>query len=287
MVARVEVPRAHRLTLSAAELVLLADASGLRLPPGFGIPDVEVGEDERRAAALALAGRGVVEVHPDDPLDCAPVPAVAANLATLVRPQVVVQVEVSVHGRGSRALYAVCGELGASVFALAEGAVELSMFPARSLGAELIRVVPVDRDLAPAETAASRALGGAGATGSPLSGRLPLAALLENGPSRGLIGTAGADHMAAPGLTAEQAELADRVSEQTVGVLRCVVSGPTADGVALGQIMWLATGHGWIALRPDPGPSGERMVVLQPVARDRIGVWLAPYLAQILEVAGE
>ena len=298
-------PAAHRLTLSAAEIALLVRRCGVRLPPGFVNPPVAVDADgprydagaadddadpdrgigpaELRDAASALAERQVVTARSDDPLDCVPVPAVAANLAVLAQPGMLVRAEAAVHGRGSRAAYAVAAELGASLFALADGAVELSLFPAPSLGRELTRAVPDGRELAPAGTAGLRSLGGAG-VGEPPTGRLPLAALVEYGPARQLAGTAGIAHVtAALRLTEAEAALADRVSRRTVGVLRCTVSGPAGDGLAVGQVVWLATEQGWLGLRPEPDPGGRRMVTVTPVERNEFGAWLAPMMASILD----
>jgi hypothetical protein len=130
---------AHRLVLTAAEIALLVGKCSIDLPPGFATGEVDA--SALRQAASALATRGVV-VESDDLLDCRPVPSIAVNLAVLASPVVTVRVEVSVDGRGLRAFYAVSGPLGASLFGLADGAVELSMFPAETLGLELIRAVP-------------------------------------------------------------------------------------------------------------------------------------------------
>ncbi|WP_203862930.1 hypothetical protein [Plantactinospora mayteni] len=61
------------------------------------------------------------------------------------------------------------------------------------------------------------------------------------------------------------------------------MSGPSGDGLGLAQVVWLATDDGWIGARSEPDWTGRRMVALRPVAREDIGVWVAPYLAQLLE----
>lgn len=53
-----------------------------------------------------------------------------------------IHIELSVGRRGLRAAYAVRALLGGSLFTLADYAVELSMFPAASLGRELVRAAP-------------------------------------------------------------------------------------------------------------------------------------------------
>lgn len=272
---------ARRLTLSAAEFALLAEAGGVRLSSGFG-PDADPGDDQRREAAVSLAGRGVLTEAGED---WAPVPAVAANLGVLAGPHVTLQAEVSVGERGTRALYALRGELAVSVFALADGAAELSMFPATSLGRELVRAVPPDEQLRAGYQRIDRILGGDGGSFRPLSGRLPLAALARHPVARPGAGEVEPDG-AAPVLDAAARELADRVHRDTVGAMRWLVSGATADGVAVGQVIWLATITGWVGLRPEPGAGGARDVVLRPARRTEIGAWLAPYVARILEGAG-
>jgi hypothetical protein len=286
MSAATAAPPARRLVLSAAELALLVARTGVTLPAGFtGAP---VDDSALREAATALAERGVVEHGCDDPLDCQPVAAITANLAVLAAPVVSVQVEVSVQGRGLRAVYAVAGPLGASLFALADGAIELSLFDARTLGRELIRAVPEPGDLVTPQAMVGRALGGTAVQQDRLAGRLPLAALTEYGPVRIVAGTHEADSVVAGlGLDAEQARLAGQVAARTSGVLRCLVVGAAGGGVAVGQVVWLATDDGWVGLHPEPDGEGRRMVELRPVAREEIGTWLAPYVAEILEASGD
>jgi hypothetical protein len=72
-------------------------------------------------------------------------PSVLLNLRILAGPMVMVDTTASIGSLGSRSLHAVAGELGASLFALDDGAVELSMFAAVTLGQELIRAVHVEQ----------------------------------------------------------------------------------------------------------------------------------------------
>jgi hypothetical protein len=282
-VKTVDAPPAHRLVLTAVEWALLTRLCGFEPPAGF----------EAVSLGGGLAVRGVVTA---DPYGCRPVAPVVANLATLAAPTAAVRMEISVHGRGLRALFAISGPLGASLFALAGGAVEMSMFAAEALGRELIRAVPTSDLLSTAGTAIRAALhsdvvpqGDAGVpllrgdAGVPLAGRLPLAAWEGHGEP----GVGDATVPTAPMLAADEAALAARVARRTVGTLWCVVSGRGGGGVLVGEVTWLATQHGWVGVRPEPDDTDRRMVALEPVARDDIGVWVAPYLAEILEVAGE
>jgi hypothetical protein len=78
------------------------------------------------------------------------------------------------------------------------------------------------------------------------------------------------------------------VSRRTTGTLWCLVTGRSGDGgVLAGQVVWLCTEDGWVGLRPEPDGTDRQMVALLPVAGDELGVWLAPYLAEIVEAAGE
>jgi hypothetical protein len=159
------------------------------------------------------------------------------------------------------------------------------MFPAVSLGQELIRAVPTAEQLGSARRPVRVALDRS--VDRSLTGRLPLAALAECDETRPF--TAAAESEVAPGLrlTAEERSLAERVAQRTTGTLWCLVTGRDPDGVLVGQVVWLATDVGWIGLRPDPDGTGRELVALQAVARDDIGGWLAPYVAEILEVTDE
>jgi hypothetical protein len=285
---------AHRLVLASAEWALLCQRAGIVPPHGFEAGD-EVNDQALVTATRSLARRGVLtrlaasddEVGPRQQIS----PSVAANLAVLVAPHVLVQVEVSLRQQGLRAVYAIRRPLGTSVFTLAERAVELSMFPAVHMGHELVRAVPP----APQETAIKIRIEEAFATaahGPPLRGRVPLALLAEYGPTGRMAtpGTAAAKFF----ITKQESELAAEVTARTIGVLRCVVTGPGDDvpntdtaTVLVGQVVWLATDAGWVGLRQAPDGSGRQIVELVPVAHDEIGSWLAPYVAQILEVADD
>ncbi|GIG93065.1 hypothetical protein [Plantactinospora endophytica] len=277
-----EGPLARRLVLSAPEWALLVRQTGMRPPPGLPVVDLE--DAQVPEVAARLAARGVVTADGGDPLVCRPVEPVAVNLTTFVAARAVVQVEASVADRWTRALFAVAGRAGAGLVALADGGVQLSMFEAVTLGPELVRVVPAVRDLVDSEAARiGQALGG-GPASSSMSGRLPVNALVEYGPAGELAGTVGRHRVVeALGLTSAQARLAEQVTSRATGVLRIVVSGRLGDGAGLAQVVWLATDEGWLGLHPDPDGSGRRMVQVLPVAREDIGVWLAPYLGQLLE----
>lgn len=272
---------AHRLALSGPEWRLLCQRAGLRPPPGFGATDQPPGQESPDSAG-SLAGRGVL--RPDSVLEL-PVPAVAANLAVLAAPAAVVQVGVSVRGDGLRAVYAVRGPLGASLVTLPAGGVELSMFPAVDLGRELARCAPAPERLA-APDPVRTALGSPAAPSLPLSGRLPLAALTESAPAWAFGYPAAA---AGLGLTRAEAALATAASTRATGVLHALVvggSGPAGSRRMLaGQVVWLATGTGWVGVRPHPDGSGRQLVDLVPVGHPEIGGWLAPYLARILAAA--
>lgn len=322
MTTTIQAPAPHRLSLTAAEFAVLTEAAGVALPPWFGAdpaaerrPDPFGGlgggfttgtgpaaatggertsspgeeaaareEEVRRQAVADLLRRDVLTADPDNPMSAVPVASVGANLAILAAPQVSIQTEVSLGDRGLRAFYAIRGQLGASLFTLAEGGVELSVFPALSLGWELVRSVPGEQELAAAESPVASALRGLESAAPPLSGRLPLAALAEYGPASRLAGRGGGDRVAEKlGLTSEQQALVGRVNRETVGMLRCLVAGTVDDGTAFAQVIWLATGAGWVAVRPDPTPGESRPVLLEPVRRVEIGTTLAPYLAQLLE----
>jgi hypothetical protein len=275
---------AHRLVLDAAEFALLNTASGAALPPGFQ-PESAPDEAALRAAASRLRERGVIA----DAQDCGssgvqPVESVAANLAVLAAPVLTIRIEVAVHGAGLRAVYAVAGPLGASLLTLAQGAVELSMFPAVALGHELLRAVP-EPPMA-VEDKIGAALGG-GATGL-LAGRLPLASLDDMAQMHQADRAENASAVDRIELSGEELALAERAREATVGTLRALVTGRAPDGgVLVGQVVWLRAEGRWVGLRPDPDGTDRRMVTLVPVDRRDIGHWLAPFIAEVLEVAGD
>ncbi len=254
---------ARRLVLTSGELAGLAAAAGVALPPGFdAVPD-----------ASGLAGRGLVVGDPPQP-----VPALATTLAVLGRPAVGVRVETSGRNGGLRAAYSVAGPLGASLLTLPGDRVELSVFAAEALGRELIRAVPEPGAFDTGPDRVSAALDGA--AGERFAGRVPLAGLEYYGQVSRLEGNASE----ALGLTGAQARLVQRLTEATTATLRAVVSGYANSEAYLGQVVWVATGQGWVGLRPVPDEPGERMVELVPVTRQDIGVWLAPAIAELVEV---
>jgi hypothetical protein len=180
---------------------------------------------------------------------------------------------------GLHSIYALNGALGASLFALEDGAVELSLFAATDLGQELIRAVPSEED-----TSIGSALGN-GVAASPPRGRVPLAALHELGIAELLRGAdpRAPEHVLAElNLPAGEAELATQVASRTNGALVCVVTAVVAEEVRTARVAWLHTDAGWVGIRPDPEPAGRRMVLLDPVARADLGVWVAPYVGEAL-----
>ncbi|KWX10078.1 hypothetical protein TR74_05790, partial [Carbonactinospora thermoautotrophica] len=128
-------------------------------------------------------------------------------------------------------------------------------------------------------------LSGPSGPAAPPHGRLPLAALENVGPALAFGGAAGAERAGAElGLSPEELALAREVTARTTGMLRCLVVGPSGDqdtdDLLVGQVVWFATDAGWIGLEPDPAE--RRMVRLAPVAREDIGTWVAPYVAEVL-----
>jgi hypothetical protein len=244
------------LSLNGPQWSVLCRTAGLPEPSGFG-PTRAVSEDELASARAALTEQGVL----DDAGEAGLHPSLSANLAIWAMPAVIVRVDVWMRDRGLRAAYAVQGQLGASLFTLADDGVELSLFAAADLGFELRRCVP---DL-PADTVGrstmSRLVPGTGS--ARVHGRLPLAVLTDG---------------AVPG---------DEVRGRTVGVLQCLaVGGPPGDtgSAVAGNVVWVATDAGWVGVSPHPDGTGRRLVDLVPVQPEAIGGWLAPHLARILEV---
>ena len=258
---------ARRLVLTTAEVAALAAAAGVVLPSGFPA-------DPNAAAEASLAARGLVVGDPPRP-----VPALATTLGVLGRPTVGVRVEVAGQGLGLRAVYAVAGPLGAGLLTLPGEQVELSVFPAEAVGRELIRAVPEPDAFGGGRTRVSAVLGREDAVS--LAGRLPLAAL-EHFDHLDRFG--GPDATRALGLTQAQARLAQRLTDSGTATLRALVTGHADDDAYVGQVVWIATGQGWVGIRPIPDETGQRMVELVPVARHDIGVWLAPAIAELVEV---
>lgn len=261
-------PSPRRLTLSKMEYACLAGAlDEVNMPVGWEpATDVEIGD-----AAADLVRRGVlrgsgdlVTVHP----------SIATNLRLLARPQVVIDTMVSVRHLGSRSLHAISGELGGSLFALGAGGIELSLFAAVDLGRELVRAVPPER------TSKMALLLSGDAPTEAVHGRVPLEALEQLGEAALFDSTV--DHLEGMNLAPEQRELARDTVGRSDGTLRCAMTGRTASGVRTSQLTWLHTDSGWVGIRPDPDDSGLAMVRLEPVTREDIGVWAAPFLAAVL-----
>jgi hypothetical protein len=267
-------PAPHRLRLSAAEYAYLVDRLELSMPPGWE-PEPDAGSG---AEPSDLAKRGVLRGDGDL---LAVHPSVEMNLRILAGPRVMLDTTTTIGTSGLHSLHAVNGALGASLFTLEDGAVEISMFAATDLGRELIRAVPSELD-----TGIESLLGnGNGHPGGELRGRVPLAALHELGVAQLLRGAdpdAPAEVLAELSLPAGEAELARRVAARTNGALLCMITARIGDAVRSGQVTWLHAGAEWVGIRPDPDASGRRMVSLEPVDRADLGVWAAPYVAEAL-----
>ncbi len=271
MAARTEAPAAHRITLTAGEYAALIAKLDVSLPPDWEpAPDITTGrEDETLLDKGVYRGAGdLVTVHP----------SIEVNLRVLAGPQIMFDSTATIGARGSRSLHAVAGELGASLFALPDAGVELSMFAAVDLGRELVRAVPAEEagigsaldDTDPAE---------------PLRGTVPLAALHELGVAD-LLREADPD---APGyvlaelkLPKAEAEFALEVVRRADGVLRCLVTALVGGGVHSAQVTWLHTDAGWVGVRPAATGASRKLVELVPVAREELGVWVTPFVAEAL-----
>ncbi|MET9633177.1 hypothetical protein ABZX92_37535 [Lentzea sp. NPDC006480] len=262
-------PPPHRLILSAGEFAYLVEKTGADLPPDWmPAADVHIGPAEAGLTKKrVVTGVGdEAEVHP----------SVERNLQILAGPTVLLDTIASIGDKSSHSVHAVNGPLGASLFALGEGAVELSMFASVDLGKELIRAVPVAD---PAGASLESRLGGG--ESEPLQGRLPLEALQEMGAAR-LFRAADPEAPAAVvdalKLTGDEAILARNVAEQADGALRCLVIW--ANGTS--QVNWVHTAGGWSGLDPDPDGSHRRMVRIEPAGREDLGTWVAPAVAGAL-----
>ena len=282
-------PAPHRLVLSAAEYAYLVATLGLSMPPGWQ-PQTD---DGNPAEPADLVKRGVLRGDADL---TAVHPSVQVNLRILAAPQVMLDTTATISPAGSHSLHAIAGPLGASLFALGDGAVELSLFAATDLGRELIRAVPADVDIN-TDTEIDTALRTGDTRDGPPHGRVPLAALHELGVAKLLQPAdpdAPAEVLSALDLPAAEAQLAGRVAAGADGALVCLITarlagdtGDTGDTrdtrVRSARVTWLHTDRGWLGVRPDPDASGRRMVLLEPVTRADLGVWVAPYIAGALE----
>jgi hypothetical protein len=283
-------PVVRRMDLDASGWAQAVRVLGFALPPGFpipegGVPDASVPDAPISADVPDGDAAGAGEVSADPVRDRSArdglLVAASAVLSTL---QVRVQVSVgAADGRGLVALLGLSGPVGAGLITRPEGGVQLSVFPAASLAAELIRVVPAASDLTGEDERIVRGLDGTAST-TPPSGVVPLAALTELPVVSAVLGTAvAATH---PPLASGQADLVTQLVRGTRGVLHALVSGPIRahgqPGTGLAQAVWFGTAAGWVAGEPIPGTAGERLVRLRPVAREDLPAALAPAITQLL-----
>ncbi len=286
---------ARRLTLTVDEWACLRRVSGADSVPVFADRVRNSAEHAiSDAVAFALADRGVLTR--DDDGGWVPVRAVAANIAVLAYPTALVDLDISANRHRERHVIACAGHLGASLLRLADGGVELSLFPAMALGHSLLRTVPPLGSAA--FTAFASALSPTRSDDGPADrswGRVPLEAVA----TCGIVGPSTPEPGTDIGhLTADVAAVLHRLATTATGVLRASVIAPTR---GLAHIVWVSTTTGWVGLRPVTAPlsaypegssglgvaSAVRMVDLVPVDRADFASWLAPYLATILEGADE
>lgn len=263
-------PAPHRLVLSAGEFAYLVEKTGVDLPPDWmPASDVQIGPAESSLTKKrVVTGVGdEAEVHP----------SVERNLQILAGPMVLLDTIASIGVKSSHSVHAVQGPLGASLFALGDGAVELSMFASVDLGKELIRAVPPED---PAGASLESRLGPA-QEAEPLRGRLPLVALREMGAARlfrAAAPEAPAAVLAQLKLSGGEASLARDVADQTDGALRCLVIWNNGTS----QVNWVHTAGGWSGPDPEPDGSDRRMVRIEPAEREDLGTWVAPAVAGAL-----
>jgi hypothetical protein len=260
----------HRLTLTAAEYATLVARMGLSMPPEWHpAPDLPNATDSLVHKGVFTGSGDLVKIHP----------SVEANLRIIAGPQIMFDTTATAGSRGSRSLHSIAGHLGASLFALPDAGVELSMFAAVDLGRELVRAVPAEIG------------GGIGsmldgpAAESPLRGTVPLTALHELGVAdllRPADPEAPAFVLAELRLPKAEAEFAVEVVRRTDGVLRCLVTALVGNGVNSAQVTWLHSDAGWVGIRPAAIGTERKLVDLEPVDRAELGVWVAPYVAEAL-----
>ncbi|RJQ73679.1 hypothetical protein D5S17_23910 [Pseudonocardiaceae bacterium YIM PH 21723] len=249
-------PAAHRLLLSAGEFRRLVELTETELPPGWAPPEADSDAD------VALRERGVLledgSVHP----------SVRMNLTVLSSPLAMVDTTVSIGDLGARSLHAVRDELGASLIKRENGAVELSLFAAITLGVELARAVPQ-----PPQTGGIAARLGDSAPAPLPAGVLPLEALQEIGQAQLLLDSPAAvlDRLS---LSPAESALA-KATVDSDGGLQAIVTTRQA----VGLVTWLHLPGGWVGVRPVPDGSGRKLVRLEPTERTALGSWAAPVLA--------
>jgi hypothetical protein len=262
-------PAPHRLVLTAGELAYLVERTGVDLPPAW-TPSADIGPAESGLIKKRVVDGVGGDVHR----------SVVKNLEILALPMVMLDTVAAIGDKGLHSMHTVSGPLGASLFELGDGAVEMSMFASADLGKELIRAVPPESQ--DTNAGIESRLGGGGAEQTPLRGRLPLAALQEMGAAR-LFRDADPGGSAAVvarlSLSGGEAALAQRVATETDGALRCLVVG--RNGMT-SQVSWVHTDGGWSGLEPEPDGSGRRMVRLEPAEREDLGTWVAPAVAGAL-----
>jgi hypothetical protein len=138
------------------------------------------------------------------------------------------------------------------------------------LGSELVRSVP-DAAVLVGRGFRERP----GGTADVPSGRLPIALLDDAWPTSAEV----------PAPSVEESALADELVLRTVGSLSCLVLGRSGGSVVAGQVSWLATGAGWIGLRPRVDGSPRRLIDVVPVQPHDLGSWVAPTVAALLEAS--
>ncbi len=307
---RVDAPRpdavAKRLVLDPDELHVLLDLTGLRLPPGFTAPTAPTPQEAGDGPPLSqrLLERGLVRHGDDGALEV--VPALLANLLVLAAPAASVSVEGSRAEGALKAGYAVRGGLGASLFLLPGGRIELSVFEDIGLGDQLVRAVPEPLSAGSTPRLNLGPNGGAGAGAgdgvegdgtdaaeagaTTMAGRYPLAVLA--GPS----GLAEDQFGVSPELDRLEAPARDRVRwvrSHLDAELRFLAIGKGRDGLVATPMLWVGAGPQWYAVDPVPSTAAEldagltRMVRLVPVAREQVGTWLAPGIAAALTASAD
>lgn len=247
----------RRLTLTAGEWAVLAAGRLGTTPPAFAPASLTA---RNRDGAIAALVRARVVVAPGG-ARVEPVPAVAAQLAVLRRPVVTLRLDITGRAGTRQGWFAVGAGMVAGVLTLPGGRIELSLAPEVRLGTELVRVVP------PAAALPGRfPVDARPGDGGPLGGRLPLALLEE--PSAGA--------------TPDERALAGALERRTGGVLSCLVLGRAGTELRADRFSWLATGTGWVGVRPRPDGSPRRLVDLVPVEPAELATWVAPSVAALL-----
>ncbi|KJK51678.1 hypothetical protein UK23_06045 [Lentzea aerocolonigenes] len=262
-------PAPHRLVLTAGEFAYLVERMGVELPPAW-TPTADIGPAEAGLIKKRVVDTTGGQVHR----------SVEKNLEILALPMVMLDTVAAIGDKGLHSMHTIAGPLGASLFELGDGGVEMSMFASADLGKELIRAVPPENE--DGDAGIESRLGGGGPEQTPLHGWLPLAALQEMGAAR-LFRDADPGGPAAVvarlRLSGDEAALAQQVATETDGALRCFVVG--RNGMT-SQVSWVHTDGGWSGLDPEPDGSGRRMVRLEPAAREDLGMWVAPAVAGAL-----